>query len=65
MKTAIAPNLPITLPVYSPDNEQVMRRTTEQYLQDLRHDVLMHRDQKDRDTALALRRFQFLLMGAR
>jgi len=65
MKTGIAPNLPIAEPTYSALDEQVMRRTAEQYMQDLRHDILMHRDQKDRDTTLALRRFQFLLMGAR
>jgi hypothetical protein len=64
MRTSQTPNLPITTPEYNADNEQVMRRTAEQYLQDLRNDIVTIRDQKDKSTTLAIRRHQFLLMGA-
>lgn len=64
MRTGNTPNLPITTPEYDEVNEQLMRRTSEQYLQSLRTDVVTIRDQKDRQSTLALRRFQFLLMGA-
>ncbi len=62
MKTAQIPNLPV-----APDestNEQTMRRSVEQYLQDLRGDVLALENQTSSVATLALRRHQFLLMGA-
>ena len=49
---------------YSAENEQTMRRTVEFALQNIENDVLLAKTQADKDGSLAMRRFQFLLMGA-
>ena len=46
------------------NNEGVARRSIEQYFQDLRNDIIESRDKTDKAASLALRRHQFLLMGA-
>jgi len=51
----------ITLPR---GNEEMTRRAIEQYLQSIRNDIVEIRDTKERGSSLALRRHQFLLMGA-
>ncbi len=59
-----------TIPLPSPneeydrENEQTMRRTVEFALQNIENDVLLAKTQGDKDGSLAMRRFQFLLMGA-
>ena len=59
-----------TIPLSSPseeydrENEQTMRRTVELALQDIESDVLIAKTQSDKPSSLAMRRFQFLLMGA-
>ena len=49
---------------YDQENEQTMRRTVEFALQNIENDVLLAKTQADKDGSLAMRRFQFLLMGA-
>lgn len=56
--------LPVAEFDYERENEQIARRTVEQFLADLRNDVVEIRDASDKDASLALRRHQFLLMGA-
>jgi len=50
--------------VYEVENEQTFRRTLEVYLENLQNDVLVAKTQSDKPSSLAMRRFQFLLMGA-
>jgi len=56
--------LPVSSPEYDPQNEQVTRRTIEQALQDITSDVEGNTNKTNKNSSLALRRFQFLLMGA-
>ena len=49
---------------YDAENEQTMRRTVEFALQNIETDVLLAKAQGDKDGSLAIRRFQFLTMGA-
>ena len=49
---------------YNAQNEAVTRRSIEQTLQDVKADVELAKTQGDKDGSLAMRRFQFLLMGA-
>lgn len=49
---------------YDMNSENVSRRTVEQHFQDLRNDIIETRDKTDKSASLALRRYQFLLMGA-
>ena len=56
--------LPSPSEEYDSENEQTMRRTVEFALQNIENDVLLAKTQADKDGSLALRRFQFLLMGA-
>jgi hypothetical protein len=49
---------------YDAQNEAVTRRSIEQTLQDVKADVELAKTQGDKDGSLAMRRFQFLLMGA-
>jgi hypothetical protein len=56
--------LPVARPDYDAENEQVTRRTIEQALQDVTGTVEGNRDKTNKLSSLALRRFQFLLMGA-
>jgi len=63
MKTSQTANLPIAPPEYYRDNEQTMRRTLEQHLNTMRDDIQNNELKKDKNSSLAIRRFQFLLMG--
>jgi hypothetical protein len=65
MRTGQTFPLPRVTPEHDEHNEATMRRTVEQHLEDLRNDVVEIRDKGDSPSSLALRRFQFLLMGAR
>lgn len=51
-------------PEYNQTNEQLTRSAIELALQQLRTDVVNVRDKTDFTASLALRRHQFLLMGA-
>lgn len=64
MRTPETITLPVASEQYGFDNEQLMRRSAEQAFQDLRSDVVENRHKSNRDSSLAIRRFQFLLMGA-
>jgi len=56
--------LPVATREYQQQNEQVARRTIEQSLQDISSTVEGNTNKTNKDSSLALRRFQFLLMGA-
>lgn len=56
--------LPLAPPEYEENNEQTTRRTIEQNFQDLGSLVASNRDKSSGPSSLAMRRFQFLLMGA-
>tara|TARA_Y100000114_G_scaffold31030_1_gene26601 strand:+ start:570 stop:767 length:198 start_codon:yes stop_codon:yes gene_type:complete len=56
--------LPVADSEYSQQNEQVARRSIEQSLQDISTTVEGNTNKTNKDSSLALRRFQFLLMGA-
>tara|TARA_B100000902_G_C27261933_1_gene891296 strand:- start:864 stop:1061 length:198 start_codon:yes stop_codon:yes gene_type:complete len=56
--------LPIATAEYDRSNEQVSRTTVTQALQDMQSDVAGNTNKTNKDSSLALRRFQFLLMGA-
>ena len=49
---------------YNQQNEQVSRSTVTQALQEMQSDVAGNTNKTNKDSSLALRRFQFLLMGA-
>ena len=57
--------LPIAAPAYDKFNEALTRRTLELEIQELRSEVLRAKLQSDAPSSLALRKFQFLLMGAK
>ena len=57
--------LPLATLEYEQQNEATTRLTIEQSLQDVKNDVVLAKTQGDKDGSLAMRRFQFLLMGAR
>lgn len=56
--------LPVANKEYDQQNEQVARRTIEQSLQDISSTVEGNTNKTNKNSSLALRRFQFLLMGA-
>tara|TARA_R100001244_G_scaffold3996_1_gene5223 strand:- start:686 stop:883 length:198 start_codon:yes stop_codon:yes gene_type:complete len=56
--------LPLATPEYEQQNEATTRLTIEQSLQEIENDVSLAKTQGDKDGSLAMRRFQFLLMGA-
>ena len=56
--------LPVPAPEYDVANEAITRRTLEQALDLIENDVELAKTQGDRSGSLAMRRFQFLLMGA-
>tara|TARA_R110000751_G_scaffold1817_1_gene6595 strand:+ start:3357 stop:3554 length:198 start_codon:yes stop_codon:yes gene_type:complete len=56
--------LPIAPNEYDALNERVNRRTIELAFQRVENDVQLAKTQGDKDGSLAMRRFQFLLMGA-
>jgi hypothetical protein len=56
--------LPSTTQEYVEENEAVTRRTIEFTFQTLENDIGLAKTQGDKPGSLAMRRFQFLLMGA-
>ena len=56
--------LPVASRQYDAENEQISRRTIENSFQDLENKVDGNTNKKSKPSSLALRRFQFLLMGA-
>lgn len=56
--------LPVPAPEYDVANEAITRRTLEQALDLIENDVELAKTQGDKPGSLAMRRFQFLLMGA-
>ena len=56
--------LPVPAPEYDVANESITRRTLEQALDLIENDVELAKTQGDKSGSLAMRRFQFLLMGA-
>ena len=57
---------PLTIPAqeYNEENERLNRRTIELAFQTMENNVQLAKTQGDKDGSLAMRRFQFLLMGA-
>ena len=56
--------LPVTPPEYEFNNEAITRRTIEQSMDQIENDIIQAKTQGDKTGSLAMRRFQFLLMGA-
>ena len=56
--------LPIPTPEYDARAEAINRRTIEIAMDQIENDVVLAKTQGDKEGALAMRRFQFLLMGA-
>jgi len=56
--------LPTTPQEYNQENEAITRRTIEFAFQTLENDTELAKTQGDKTGSLAMRRFQFLLMGA-
>ena len=56
--------LPVPLAEFNTQNEAITRRTIEFALDQLENDVDLAKTQGDKPGSLAMRRFQFLLMGA-
>ena len=56
--------LPVPTEEYVRENEAITRRTIEFVFQTLENDVELAKTQGDKTGSLAVRRFQFLLMGA-
>ena len=63
MATVSTP-LPVASPEYNQFNEGVTRRTLELALSNADNEIEVAKRQSDKTGSLALRRFQFLLMGA-
>ena len=56
--------LPIPTPEYDARAEAINRRTIEIAMDRIENDVVLAKTQGDKEGSLAMRRFQFLLMGA-
>ena len=56
--------MPVPQQEYNYENEAVFRRTLEFTFQTVENDLQLAKTQGDKDGSLAMRRFQFLLMGA-
>lgn len=56
--------LPVPSPVYDAQNEATTRRNLELLIDQMENDLLVAKTQSDSTGSLAMRRFQFLLMGA-
>ena len=56
--------LPVPTPEYAPREEAINRRTIEIAMDQIENDVVLAKTQGDKEGSLAMRRFQFLLMGA-
>ena len=63
MRSSEVFSLPIPMNDYNFVNEQIVRRSIEQYCAALRDDIQTSTDKTDKVASLALRRHQFLLMG--
>jgi hypothetical protein len=63
VKAARIANLPTAPDELNPEEEQIMRRTIEQYLAILHDDVSEQQNQTSKPSTLAQKRHQFLLMG--
>ncbi len=64
MRTGQTISLPKADREYTQSGEQIMRRTIEQTAEGLRADIFDTREQTDKVSSMAIRRFQFLLMGS-
>jgi len=56
--------LPVPTQEYDQQNEALTRRNLELALQTISNDIDLAKTQGDKPGSLAMRRFQFLLMGA-
>ena len=56
--------LPVPTPEYDASAEAINRRTIEIAMDQIENDVVLAKTQGDKEGSLAMRRFQFLLMGA-
>jgi len=56
--------MPLAKQEYEYENEAIFRQTLEFTFQTFENDVQLAKTQGDKDGSLAMRRFQFLLMGA-
>jgi len=56
--------LPVATEEYSQRNENITRKTLEIALSNADNEITIAKRQSDKTGSLALRRFQFLLMGA-
>ena len=56
--------LPVPTPEYDARAEAINRRTIEIAMDQIENDVVLAKTQGDKEGSLAMRRFQFLLMGA-
>lgn len=64
MRSSETLTLPTVPNTYTTVNEEMNRRSIIQAYQSLRNDVIDVRNTSERDASLALKRHQFLLMGA-
>lgn len=64
MRSSETLTLPTVPQLYTNVNEEMNRRSIVQAYQELRNDVVDIRNTSERDSSLALKRHQFLLMGA-
>ena len=65
MASKSAPPLPLPLPDYELINEQITRRTIEQLFQDVFSEINGEESLKTSAASKAVKRHQFLLMGAK
>ena len=65
MASKSAPPLPLPLPDYELTNEQITRRTIEQLFQDMFSEINGVESLKTSAASKAVKRHQFLLMGAK
>ena len=65
MASKSAPPLPLPLPTYELSNEQITRRTIEQLFQDVFSEINGVESLKTSAASKAVKRHQFLLMGAK
>ena len=56
--------LPIPRPDYDQQEEALTRRILELAIDQIENDIVLAKSQGDKTGSLAMRRFQFLLMGA-
>jgi len=56
--------MPLANQEYEYENEAIFRRTLEFTFQTVENDIQLAKTQGDKGGSLAMRRFQFLLMGA-